>query len=61
MQSLAENFLGSYIIELARYVIERAKDHGGTDTKSYVLKHGSENAWVENEYEYQLVELKLLK
>ena len=44
MQNFAENCLGSYIIELARHVIERAKDHGGTDTKSYVLKHGSEDA-----------------
>ena len=43
----AENCLDDYMGESARHIIERVKDHGGTDTKSHVLKHSGEKEHVE--------------
>ena len=37
--------------ESARRIIERVKDHGGRDAKSYVLKYSSEKEHVEVTHE----------
>ena len=47
MKCSAENFSDDYIGQSARRIIEKVKDHGGRDTKSYSLKHSSEKEHVE--------------
>ena len=42
VKCFAENCLDDYTGDSARRIIERVKDHGGSDTKSHVLKHSSE-------------------
>ena len=42
-----ENCSDGYIGESARCIIERVKDHGGTDTKSHVSKHRSDKKHLE--------------
>ena len=51
MKCSAENCLDDYTGESARRIIERVKDHGGSDTKSHVLKHSSEKEHVEGTLE----------
>ena len=43
----AENCSDDYIGQSARGIIEKAKDHGGRDTKSHILKHSSGKEHVE--------------
>ena len=47
MKCSAENCSDDCIGESARRIIERVKDHGGSDTKSHILKHSSEKEQVE--------------
>ena len=47
MKCSAENCSDDYIGQSARGIIEIAKDPGGRDTKSHILKHSSEKEHVE--------------